>query len=114
MSKLLAIVGPTSTGKSTSIQSLNPTETYIISVAGKELPFKGSNKVYNEENKNDLRDKDILSQTSCLVIAGMFEHSSSNHPGSYNFPMKNRSHSGLETPYHFFSHRRIDNHDHPG
>lgn len=52
MSRIIAIVGPTSTGKSTSIQSLDPTETYIISVAGKELPFKGSNKVYNAENKN--------------------------------------------------------------
>lgn len=51
-SKIIAIVGPTSTGKSTSIQSLDPGETYIISVAGKELPFKGSNKVYNAENKN--------------------------------------------------------------
>jgi hypothetical protein len=52
MSKIIAVVGPTSTGKSTSIQGLNPQETYIISVAGKELPFKGSNKIYNSENKN--------------------------------------------------------------
>ena len=52
MSKIIAIAGPTSTGKSTSIQSLDPKETYIISVAGKELPFKGSNKIYNSENKN--------------------------------------------------------------
>ncbi len=52
MSKIIAIAGPTSTGKSTSIQNLDPKETYIISVAGKELPFKGSNKIYNAENKN--------------------------------------------------------------
>jgi len=52
MSKLIALVGPTSTGKSTSISKLNPKETYVISVAGKELPFKGSEKLYNEENKN--------------------------------------------------------------
>ncbi len=51
-SKLIGIVGETGTGKSTSIKHLNPEETYIINVAKKELPFKGSEKLYNKENKN--------------------------------------------------------------
>lgn len=51
-SKLIGIVGETSTGKSTSIKYLNPDETYIINVAKKELPFKGSEKMYNAEKKN--------------------------------------------------------------
>lgn len=51
-SKLIGIVGPTGTGKSTSIKHLNSQETYIINVAKKELPFKGAEKLYNEENKN--------------------------------------------------------------
>lgn len=51
-SKLIGIVGPTGTGKSTSIKHLDPKETYIINVAKKELPFKGSEKLYNAENKN--------------------------------------------------------------
>lgn len=51
-SKLIGIVGETSTGKSTSIKYLNPEETYIINVAKKELPFKGSEKMYNTEKKN--------------------------------------------------------------
>ena len=51
-SKLVGIVGATGTGKSTSIKHLNPEETYIINVAKKELPFKGSEKIYNLENKN--------------------------------------------------------------
>jgi len=51
-SKLIGIVGPTGTGKSTSIKHLNSKETYIINVAKKELPFKGAEKLYNEENKN--------------------------------------------------------------
>ena len=51
-SKLIGIVGATGTGKSTSIKHLNPKETYIINVAKKELPFKGSEKLYNSENKN--------------------------------------------------------------
>ena len=52
MSKLIAIVGDTGSGKSHSVQFLNPKETYIINVAGKELPFKGSPNIYNRENKN--------------------------------------------------------------
>ena len=51
-SKLIGIVGPTGTGKSTSIKHLDPKETYIINVAKKELPFKGSEKLYNKENRN--------------------------------------------------------------
>jgi len=51
-SKLVGIVGSTGTGKSTSIKHLNPEETYIINVAKKELPFKGSEKLYNVEKKN--------------------------------------------------------------
>ena len=51
-SKLIGIVGATGTGKSTSIKHLNSKETYIINVAKKELPFKGSEKLYNAENKN--------------------------------------------------------------
>lgn len=64
MSKLIAIVGPTGSGKSNSLQYLDPKETYIINVAGKELPFKGSEKLYNRENKNykDVEDaKEVLS-----------------------------------------------------
>ena len=51
-SKLIGIIGQTGTGKSTAIKHLNPKETYIINVAKKELPFKGSEKLYNAENKN--------------------------------------------------------------
>jgi hypothetical protein len=51
-SKLIGIVGATGTGKSTAIKFLDPKETYIINVAKKELPFKGSEKLYNTENKN--------------------------------------------------------------
>ena len=51
-SKLIGIVGATGTGKSTSIKHLNPEETYIINVAKKELPFKGSEKLYNADKRN--------------------------------------------------------------
>ena len=52
MAKLVALVGETGSGKSHSIQFLDPKETYIVSVAGKELPFKGSPTLYNRDLKN--------------------------------------------------------------
>lgn len=52
MAKLIALVGETGSGKSHSIQFLDPKETYIISVAGKELPFRGSSNLYNRDLKN--------------------------------------------------------------
>jgi len=52
MSEVIAIVGKSGTGKSTSVEGLNNKETYIISVAGKSLPIKGFKKLYNEKLKN--------------------------------------------------------------
>jgi hypothetical protein len=60
MAVFLAVVGESGTGKSTSfgqfpalgIEGLNPKETYVINVSGKQLPFKGWKKLYGAELKN--------------------------------------------------------------
>jgi hypothetical protein len=59
-------VGSTGTGKSTAIKHLDPKETYIINVAKKELPFKGSEKLYNAENKN-YKEVDDATEISRLL-----------------------------------------------
>jgi hypothetical protein len=46
MSELIAVVGQTGTGKSTSIETLDPKETVVINIVGKPLPFKGWKKNY--------------------------------------------------------------------
>lgn len=64
MSEIIAVVGQTGTGKSTSIESLNPKETAIINIIGKPLPFKGWKAKYNSEHKNysvSVSAKDIVS-----------------------------------------------------
>lgn len=66
-SKMIGIVGATGTGKSTSIKHLNPAETYVINVAKKELPFKGSEKLYNSETKNYKEVDDANEITRLLV-----------------------------------------------
>lgn len=52
MARIALILGPTKSGKSRSILNLNPEETMVINVLKKDLPFKGSRKIYNEENRN--------------------------------------------------------------
>lgn len=66
-SKLIAIVGPSGTGKSTSIRTLNPDETFIINVARKELPFRGADKLYTAEKKNYFEVDDIKQITTLLT-----------------------------------------------
>lgn len=46
------ILGKSGTGKSTSIKGLDPKSTVIFNILKKRLPFKGSNALYNAENKN--------------------------------------------------------------
>lgn len=60
MSNLVIILGPTGSGKSTSIKNLDPKETMILALKDidKALPFKGSRKLYNAENKNYFALKD--------------------------------------------------------
>jgi hypothetical protein len=67
-SKLIGVVGFTGTGKSTSVKHLDPATTYIINVAKKELPFKGSEKLYNTENKNYKEIDDAVEITRLLHV----------------------------------------------
>lgn len=55
MANLIGLVGESGTGKSTSIENLDPKETFIINVANKALPFRGWKKKYTlitKENPN--------------------------------------------------------------
>ena len=53
MANLIAIVGQSGAGKSSSIRNLNPAETFIINVASKPLPFKGWRSKYTIWNKEN-------------------------------------------------------------
>jgi hypothetical protein len=65
MSTLVAIMGESGHGKSTSIRTLDPKKTFIIDCDRKGLPFSGWRKNYNKENKNYLptSDKNVIITT---------------------------------------------------
>lgn len=46
MSRVSLVLGESGSGKSTSIENLPPDKTFVVSVVGKELPFRGSETTY--------------------------------------------------------------------
>lgn len=74
MANITLILGPTGTGKSTSIETLNPKETVIFSVAKNKLPFAGSSKLYNRENENFFKV-----ETAEKIIAGLLKYNTVPH-----------------------------------
>lgn len=63
MANAVIILGSSGTGKSSSIKNLDPKTTVVFNTLKKRLPFKGSNSIYNTNNKNlyELNDyKDII------------------------------------------------------
>ena len=63
------IIGKSGTGKSTSIRTLDPKETFIIQVVNKPLPFKGAKKNYTLYNKttNPNGNRYVVDDYSLLV-----------------------------------------------
>jgi ABC-type dipeptide/oligopeptide/nickel transport system ATPase component len=58
MSNTILIIGESGSGKSSSIRNLNPSETAIINVLDKPLPFKGFKGKYNKDKLNYLASDD--------------------------------------------------------
>ena len=59
MGKLVFIVGKSGMGKSTSLRSLNPDETFIMNTDQKPLPFKKFESKYSEEKGNYKKSSSI-------------------------------------------------------
>lgn len=55
MSKAIMIIGPSGSGKTTSLEKLDPKQTFYIDADGKGLSWKGWRQQYNKENKNYFR-----------------------------------------------------------
>lgn len=54
MSKVICIAGESGSGKTTSMEKLNPKETYYVDADKKGLSWKGWREQYNKQNKNYL------------------------------------------------------------
>ncbi len=66
MAKVIGIMGESGSGKTTSMQNLDPTTTYYIDCDKKGLSWKGWREQYNTENKNYKKTDDQLKILSVL------------------------------------------------
>lgn len=78
MSNLVIILGASGTGKSTSIKTLNPQETVVLNILGKDLPFKGSRTNYTKEKLN------LIQPTGWDNVQSMLQSISKNYPNVHN------------------------------
>lgn len=62
------IMGKSGGGKSTSIRTLDPTETFLINSLGKDLPFEGSGDMYTLWNKDTNPDGNMIVTTEAQVV----------------------------------------------
>lgn len=53
MANITLIIGESGTGKSSSIETLDPKETFVINVIDKPLPFRGANTRYKRRDKDN-------------------------------------------------------------
>jgi len=79
----ILIVGESASGKSTSIETLNPEETFIINVYKAELPFKGWKKKYTIISGSNPKGN-LLNTDKTVDIIKTMEHVSKNMPNIKN------------------------------
>lgn len=68
MSEIIAIVGGSGEGKSTSIESLDPSTTFIINVYDKPLPFRGWKSKYTPANPKENVGNYICAEKSQEIV----------------------------------------------
>lgn len=80
MADLVAIVGASGSGKSTSIERLNPEETFIINVANKPLPFRGWKSKYKSIKDVGNENGNYVATSNVKNIEKIFEFIAKKRP----------------------------------
>lgn len=83
MSEIVFVIGRSGIGKTTSIQTLNPEETFLITTVDKRLPFKGSALKYRkmqQTNENQWDDGNLFSSDDASKVEGCLCHINKNRP----------------------------------
>lgn len=68
MSNLILLLGGSGTGKSTSMRNLDPNTTFLISVLGKSLPFRGANSKYVKIQNWDDKENNLFISDDCARV----------------------------------------------
>jgi len=79
MSQEILIIGESGSGKSTSLENLNPKETFIINVGCKPMPFRGGKSEYTKLSKENPNGNYIESDKASTIVQTM-KHIDENMP----------------------------------
>ena len=79
MSQEILIIGESGSGKSTSLEYLDASSTFIINVAKKPMPFRGWKKNYAPLSKDNPKGNYIASDNSNSIVATL-KHINDNMP----------------------------------
>ena len=79
MAQSVLVIADSGTGKSTSIRTLDPKETFIINIANKPLPFKGWKKNYTNISKDNPKGN-MTSASSASGIIKAIQHVNDKMP----------------------------------
>tara|TARA_R100000278_G_scaffold114569_2_gene93099 strand:- start:2472 stop:3152 length:681 start_codon:yes stop_codon:yes gene_type:complete len=71
MAQSVLIIADSGTGKSTSMRTLDPKETFIINIANKPLPFKGWKSNYTTIGKNNPKGNMTSASSASGVMSAM-------------------------------------------
>lgn len=80
MAQSVLIIADSGSGKSTSIRTLNPKETFIINIANKPLPFKGWKTNYSQINLKDNPNGNLSSASSVVGVIKAMRYVSEHMP----------------------------------
>lgn len=92
MSRVVLIIGESGAGKSTSIRTLPPKETFIFNSLGKDLPFKGSSKNYTYFHKETNPEGNMVKSTQAAVILQWLTFISDKMPHIKNVIIDDNTH----------------------
>lgn len=80
MAQSILIIAESGSGKSTSIRTLNPKETFIINIASKPLPFKNWQNNYKLYDKTTNPNGNLLNISNPTNIYAAMKHVSEKMP----------------------------------
>ena len=79
MSQEILIIGESGSGKSTSLENLNPKETFIVNVANKPMPFRKWKGNYTKLSKENPQGNYIETDKASTIVQTM-KHIDENMP----------------------------------
>lgn len=92
MAEVVLVMGSSGSGKSTSIRNLNPKETFIINSLGKNLPFKGSAKMYTTWDKEKNPTGNVIKTSNSQITLKWLDHIDKNVPDIKNVVIEDNTH----------------------